>query len=107
MNIVQKIFLDSETSKIRSLWRGHLFLFDKPPAPGYSAQAGTRLLLLFFVLEIVIRPLGIVSAQALGITEDIWWPLVQVMTFTLVAGWLVSKFAKVPLSQLGLYSWNK
>jgi len=63
--------------------------------------------LIFLFLEVIVRPLVVVSARGLTIAERIWWPLVQVPTLTLLAGWLVLSFARVRLSQLGLYSWSQ
>src|SRR6266852_853887 len=105
MNILRKIFVASETYQIRPFWRGQLFLFDQPRARKFSSQQGNRLLSVFFFLEAVVRPLATAGARWLTIDLPIWWPLVQVSVLTIVVLWLVMKFAKVPLSTLGLYSW--
>lgn len=40
--------------RLETLWRGHVFLFDKPPGlPTYGSAAGVRLLLLVAGLELV------------------------------------------------------
>ncbi|HKW02471.1 MAG TPA: CPBP family intramembrane glutamic endopeptidase [Vicinamibacterales bacterium] len=44
--------LRSSSSRLGALWRGHAFLFDKPPArPAYGEAAGRRLLLIVIGLE--------------------------------------------------------
>ena len=104
--MVQKVFIDPETSQLRPFWRGHLFLFDKPPAPAYPPQAGSKLLLLFVVLEFLLRPLLVAGARWLTLVDRAWWILAQVTLLVPLVGWLLTKFAGVRLSQLGLYQWR-
>lgn len=54
-----------------------------------------------------MRPLFNAGARLLTMADRNWWPLLQVGLLTLVACSLVVKFANVPLSQLGLYSWRR
>src|SRR5216683_6977514 len=89
MNTARKIFFDSDTSRISPFWRGHLFLFDHPKAPAFSSQQGTRLLLLFFFAEVIMRPLFVAGARWLTITNRNWSPLVQVSLLTVLVCWLV------------------
>jgi uncharacterized protein len=105
MNTARNIFIDPQTSQLRPFWRSQLFLFDNPSAPVYSAREGSKLLLVFLLLEAIVRPLFAAGSQWLSVTEKIWWPLVQVTSLTILVCWLVTSFARVPLSQLGLYSW--
>jgi membrane protease YdiL (CAAX protease family) len=105
MNIAQRLFFDSESSQIIPFWRGQLFLFDRPRAPTYSSGKGLKLLLVFVFLEGAVRPLLAAGARRLTITERNWWPLMQLSLLTALVCWLVVGFAKVPLSQLGIYSW--
>jgi len=104
--MARKVFIDPETSQIRPFWRGHLFLFDRPLGPGYPVQAATKLLAIFALLEFILRPLLAAGARWLTLTERPWWTLVQVTILTLLGGWLVTRFAGVCLSQLGLHSWK-
>ena len=111
MNRVQKIFLDSGTadagtSKIRPFWRGQLFLFDKQKAPAYSSAQGYRLLAILVFLEGIVRPLFKEVAKVWQIAARPWWPLLEMGLLTALACWLVVNFAKVRLSELGLYSWS-
>lgn len=79
--------------------RGHLLLFDRPPAPAYGPRAGVRLLLAAVLLEVVrlaaVRwlhpgvPLGPLLAALLGLA--------------LLAGPLL---AGVAPSQLGFRRWR-
>jgi hypothetical protein len=109
MDFLRSIFIDRkdrEYSQIRPFWRGHLFLFDRPSAPAYSSQAGTKLLAIFALLEFLLRPVLVAAARWLTLADHPWWTLTQVTILTLLGGWLVTGFAGVPLSQLGLYSWR-
>src|SRR6267378_1389002 len=105
MNIARRIFVDSETSQVQPFWRGHLFLFDQPRVRTISSQQGSRLLLVFFFLEAIVRPLLAAGTRWLQISENKWWPLMQMGILTALVCWLVISFASVRLSQLGLYSW--
>jgi len=104
MHIVRKLFCDPETSHISPLWRGQLLLFDQPQAPSYSSPEGLGLLVVFLFLEGIVRPLLAVGARWQSIAERNWWPLMEVSILTVLACWLVIRFAAVHLSQLGLYS---
>ena len=107
MTIAQKTFVDSEISRVSPFWRGHLFLFDQPQAPDFSARQSTRLLLVFLFSEVIVRPLFNAGARWLTIADRNWWPLVQMSLLTLLVCLLVVKVARVRLSQLGLYSWSR
>ena len=106
MPFLRKIFFDPETSQLRPVWRGHLFLFDRPPAPTYTSAQGIKLLLIFLFLEVIFRPLLRVGARGLNVQEQPWWLLVQVSLLILVGLALVIYLARVPLAQLGLYAWR-
>jgi membrane protease YdiL (CAAX protease family) len=105
MNIARKLFFDSETSQISPFWRGQLLLFDRPRAPAYSSGEGLKLLFVFFFLEVIVRPVFGVGARWLTIAGRDWWSLMQLSLLTGLACYLVISFARVHLSQLGLYSW--
>lgn len=107
MNIARNIFFDPKTSRTRPAWRGHLFLFDKPQVTSHSSRQGSHLLLVFLFVEVMVRPLLRVAARRLIIADRDWWPLLQVTILTALVCWLVSKFVRVRLSQLGLYSWRR
>jgi len=92
---------------IHSFWRGHLFSFDKPQATTYSSQTGARLLVVFLFLELIVRRLLSAGAGWLTIVDREWWPLLKMTILIGLACWLVTKFANVRLSQLGLYSWRR
>jgi uncharacterized protein len=96
---------DVPASRLSPLWRGHLLLFDRPPVPTYSSRQGLALLLVFLVLEGILRPLLDASARWLSFNGRDWWPLLQLSFLTALACWLVARLIGVPLSQLGLYRW--
>ncbi len=92
---------------IRTFWRGHLFLFDQPQVSTYSSQGGARLLLIFLFMELIVRRLLGVGAQWFNIADRDWWQLIKTTILLGLACLLVTKFAKVRLPQLGLYSWQR
>jgi len=106
MSFLRKIFFDAETSRLRPIWRGHLYLFDPPPATTYTSAEGVKLLLIFLFLEVIFRPLLRVGARWLNVQAQPWWFLAQVSLLTLLGFILVIYGARVPLAQLGLYSWR-
>ena len=105
MTSLRKAFSDPEASHVSPFWRGHLFLFNPPPVPTYSSRQGRRLLLVFLFLEGIVRPLLDAGARWLTITGRNRWSLAQLSLLTALLCWLVVGFAKVHLSQLGLYKW--
>jgi membrane protease YdiL (CAAX protease family) len=107
MNVSRTSWIDSATSRISPFWRGHLLLFDRPPAQDLSSKQGGRLLLVFLFLELAVRPLLLYGSRQLALTSRPWWPIVQVVFLVTLACWLVKGFAGVPLSQLGLRSWRR
>ena len=92
---------------IRPFWRGHLFLFDQPKASTYASQGGARLLLVFLFMELIVRRLLGAGAQWYNIADRHWWQLTKTTILLGLACLLVTKFAKVRLPQLGLYSWQR
>jgi uncharacterized protein len=101
------LFFDSSSSRINPLWRGQLFLFDTPRATSYSSQQGDRILAVFILLEFAVRPVLRAGAARWGIAGHLWWPLLEMGFLTVLACLLVARFARVCLSQLGLYSWPR
>lgn len=104
---MRKIFFDPATSQLRPVWRGHLFLFDPPATPTYAPAVGIKLLLIFLFLEVIFRPLLRVGARGLNVHEQPWWFLAQVSLLILVGFVFVITWARMPLAQLGLYSWRR
>jgi membrane protease YdiL (CAAX protease family) len=99
--------LDPSTLRISPLWRGQLFLFDKPKQPAYSSPQGNKLLSIFLLLELALRPLIRFAAGKSGIAVRPWWLLLEMSLLAALACWLVAWFSGVRLSQLGLYSWHR
>jgi len=104
---MRKIFFDPATSQLRPVWRGHLFLFDPPAMPTPTPAVGIKLLLIFLFLEVIFRPLLRVGARWVNVHEQPWWFLAQVSLLILVGVAFVIAWARMPLAQLGLYSWQK
>jgi membrane protease YdiL (CAAX protease family) len=84
--------------------KGHIFLFQPRPAPIYDSLTGVRLLLIFFLLEILIGPrLALLSLLRLPLPPS--WLTIPVLL--VVALLLVRFFARLKLSQIGLYPWRE
>lgn len=95
----------AETST-NAFWRGHLFLFERLQPAAYSTAAAYKLLLVFLIFEALLRPFSNAGARLLGITDSVWWPLLQISALIALACWLVVKFVRMRLSQLGLARWR-
>jgi membrane protease YdiL (CAAX protease family) len=105
VNIAPSPAAESDTAGSGRWWRGYLFLFDRPKAPAWSSVQGYQLLAIFLALEFVVRPLLKGGAGRLKIATHPDWLLLEMVLVTVLAVGLVVGFAKVPLSQLGLYRW--
>lgn len=105
MTSLRRVLSDAEASPISPVWRGHVLLFDRPPAPTYSSRQGLRLLFVFGLLEGAVRPLLDVAARRFGIAGREWWALLELSFLTALSCWLVVSLAGVHLSELGLYKW--
>ncbi len=93
----------STVGRLRPHWKGHLLRFG-PKAPAtYDPASGLRLLLIVLLLEGILGPrLGLLRWFALPVPP----PWLRVPLLLGIALALARWFAKVKLSQLGLYSWK-
>ena len=107
LKIARPFFFGPSVSRINPLWRGQLFLFDRPQATSYSSQQGTRILAVFVLLEFAVRPLLRAGGKRWSITGRPWWLLLEMTLLAMCACWLVVWLTRVRLSQLGLYSWSR
>jgi membrane protease YdiL (CAAX protease family) len=103
---MQKLISDSYNFQIHPFWRGHLFLFQPPKVKTYNAQQGFKMLLVFLLMEIILRPLILFCSKWFEITDRYWWTLVNVTILTILVFLLVRIFIKIRGSQLGLYAWK-
>ena len=103
---MQKPISDSSNFQIHPFWRGHLFLFHPPKAEPYNAQQGFKMLLVFLLMEIILRPLILFFSKWFEITDRYWWTPVNVTILTIIAYLLIKIFIKLRSSQLGLRSWK-
>jgi membrane protease YdiL (CAAX protease family) len=83
---------------IPQLWRGQLFLFDKPLARTWSSSQGYRLLAVFLILELGLRPL---------LRKGHWPQLAAMAVLTAVAFLLAAAVAKVRPPEFGLHRWSR
>ena len=103
---MQKPISDSSNFQIHPFWRGHLFLFPPPKAEPYNAQQGFKMLLVFLLMEIILRPLILFFSKWFEITDRYWWTPVNVTILTIIAYLLIRIFIKLRGSQLGLHTWK-
>lgn len=97
-------FFFSRSDSLRPFWRGHLFLFDPKSPPTYSAINGTRLLLIFVLLEGVLGPrLSLFSLLGIPV-PTVWVRVIVLLILSLV---LIRFFAGIYPNEIGLYSWAK
>lgn len=80
--------------------RGHLLLFDRRPAPAFTAHAGVRLLLAAALVEIV----RLAAVRWLHPGIPLWLLLPALLGLALL---IVPGIAGVRLSQLGLRPWRE
>ena len=78
--------------------RGHLLLFDQPPAPTYDAHTGLRLLLTAVLLEVV----RLAAVKWLYPAAPLWLLLPLLLGFALL---IVPIVTGLRLSALGLRRW--
>ena len=89
-----------------ALWRGQVFMFDKPIDAGWRPDQGLRLLAIFAFLEFAFRPLLGTLAKSFGFNHQIWWQLASQIIFLGTAILVTLVFAKVNLAQIGLRPWK-
>lgn len=97
----------SEPGKLRHLWGGYLFLFDKSAQAADPAGAGLRILATCLLLEGFIRP--ILRSVTIGSGGDYlaWRGLALVATMLLLAVGLTYLWIRRPFSCLGLWGWRR
>ncbi len=81
--------------------RGHLLCFENPLRATYAAAAGTRLLLIFLLVEIAVGP----RMANLGAADTSpWFRVVILFSCVLLA---VRVLAKVRFADIGLRPWSQ
>lgn len=103
---MQKPISDSNKFQIHPFWRGHLFLFDPPKGKIYNSQQGFKMLLVFLLMEFILRPLILFCSKWFEITDRSWWTLFNVTILTILACLLIRIFINIRGSQLGLQAWK-
>src|SRR5438874_1117555 len=80
-------------------WRGHLLLFDRRPAPAFTARTGARLLLAAALLEIV----RLAAVRWLYPGIPLWLLLPVLLGLALM---VLRSIAGTRLPQFGLRAWR-
>jgi len=80
------------------LWRGQLFLFDKPSKPAWSSIQGYRLLAVFLTMEFGLRPL---------LRRSHLPQLAAMIVLTGAAIVLAAALAGIHPSEPGLHRWSR
>ena len=89
---------------LAAFFRGHVLLFEQRPPTTYDASAGSRLLLLFLLLEWIIGPrFSLVKWLHLPIPPP-WFGTPLLLALALI---LVRVFARLKPSQIGSYPWRE
>ena len=103
---MQKSISDSSSFQIHPFLRGHLFLFNPHKTKDYTSQQGFKLLMIFLLVEIILRPIIVVGSKSFKITNHYWWLALIIITLTVLSYLLVRIFTKMNSSQVGLYAWK-
>lgn len=83
--------------------KGHVFLFEGRPAPAYPPSTGLRVLLIVLLLEGIIGPrLSLFSWLKIPLPPD--W--LRVPLLLILALGLTRYFARLSLSQIGIFPWR-
>ena len=86
------------------VWRGQLFLFDKPPSADLSTRQRYILLAAFVAVECIARP---ILKNFSPLTERPWWSLLLMTSLTGLTLIVATRIAAVRFDQLGLRSFRK
>ena len=81
-------------------------LFNSLKVTDYTPRQGFKILLIFVLVEITIRPLLILTSKSFAITDSLWWLAVYVVTLTTLSYLLVTRLAKIDTRQIGFYEWK-
>jgi membrane protease YdiL (CAAX protease family) len=92
--------------RLRHVWGGYLFRFDKTNPPVNTASAGMRILLTCVLLEGLIRPYLRSVFFGDGKTDVPLRGLALVATMLFLAVTLTYIWIRIPLSILGLRGWG-
>ncbi len=95
----------SDLAGFHPFWRGHLFLFDPTKAVSYTSKQGRQFLLIFILMELILRPISLVVSKRLNVIHHAWYSIAYMTFLICLFFFLTRALAKVQIAQLGLYSW--
>jgi membrane protease YdiL (CAAX protease family) len=95
----------SRPGKLRPLWGGYLFLFEKSAHAANTADAGWRILVTCLLLEGLIRPALRSVIFGAGNTSIAWRGLALVAAMLLLAVAFTYYWIRIPLAGIGLHGW--
>jgi membrane protease YdiL (CAAX protease family) len=84
----------------------HALRFERPERAPYDAAAGTRLLVAFAMVGLLLHPALGALARAAGLTRERWvWPAIVLLLLVAVA-LVVHRFVRVSRGAIGLHRWE-
>jgi membrane protease YdiL (CAAX protease family) len=84
----------------------HALQFERPERAPYDAAAGTRLLVAFVLVGLVLHPALRALAQAAGLAQERWVGPAIVVTLILAVILAVRSFARLGIGAIGLHRWE-
>jgi membrane protease YdiL (CAAX protease family) len=92
-------------SAFKELILAHALQFERPERARYDAAAGTRLLLAFVLVGLVLQPGLRALARAAGFAREFWVGPAMVVTLTIAVILAVRGLARLGTSAIGLHRW--
>jgi len=90
----------------RDLISAHLLRFERPERAPFDAVTGTRLLMAFMLVGLVLQPgLRAVSGFA-GLVGALWLRPAIVVTLTVAVVFVMRALVRSPVSVIGLHRWG-
>jgi membrane protease YdiL (CAAX protease family) len=93
-------------SAFSELISAHALRFERPERAPYDAAAGTRLLVAFVLVGLVLHPALRALARAAGLAREPWVGPAIVVTLTLAVILAVRGLARLGIGAIGLHRWE-
>jgi uncharacterized protein len=93
--------------KLRPIWAGYLFIFDKKSRDSYPPDAGIRILMTCLLLEGLVRPALRAALHSLGVARSAWSGFALVAIMLMLAIGLTRFWIRVSFECIGLNRWRQ